>query len=180
VPNASYPENVCRDSCTYCGDGLVNNGEACDFNDPSAPSNCSNMCRFVDFQGCTPGYWRQEHHFGNWEFYTPSELFSDIFGRTFTVESHPGGGSRVTVHNPTMLEAVWADGGALEKLTSHAASALLNASGAAVDYAFSEAEVIAMFQSAYDSGDFEPTKNLFANANEEGCPLARSRPPRSR
>ncbi len=37
-------ENACRDNCTYCGDGIVNNGEECD--DPDDP-RCSDDCMVV-------------------------------------------------------------------------------------------------------------------------------------
>jgi hypothetical protein len=33
------------------------------------------------------------------------------------------------------------------------------------------AEVIAAFQAAFDSGDYETTKNMFKDANEAGCPM---------
>ena len=29
--------------------------------------------------GCTPGYWKQEQHFGNWYEYTPDYLVVDLF-----------------------------------------------------------------------------------------------------
>ncbi len=44
VPDPDFPDNLCRESCTYCGDGEVNNGEECDFNDPNAPPSCTNDC----------------------------------------------------------------------------------------------------------------------------------------
>lgn len=44
VPNQTYPNNICRADCTFCGDGIVNNGEQCDFNDPNAPANCNTDC----------------------------------------------------------------------------------------------------------------------------------------
>ena len=47
VPDDGFPNNLCRDTCTYCGDGIVNNGEDCDFNDPDAPPSCTNTCELV-------------------------------------------------------------------------------------------------------------------------------------
>ncbi len=47
-PPGSVPDtppgnmNVCRDNCTYCGDGIVNNGEECD--DPGNPA-CTDDCK---------------------------------------------------------------------------------------------------------------------------------------
>ena len=45
VPDLHFPDNLCRPSCTYCGDGEVNNDEECDFNDPNAPPSCTNDCK---------------------------------------------------------------------------------------------------------------------------------------
>lgn len=118
-------------------------------------------------QGCTPGYWRQEHHFDSWTDYAPEDLFSDVFARVITV----GAGGQDTIDNPTLLEAVWATGGGVSALARHAVAALLNAASPDVDYPYSVDEVIAMVQSAIDSGDFNATKDLFASANELGCPL---------
>ncbi|MFO7545302.1 MAG: hypothetical protein R6W77_07375, partial [Trueperaceae bacterium] len=118
-------------------------------------------------EGCTPGYWRQEHHFDSWTGYAPEELFSDAFSRVITIRA----GGRSTIEDPTLLEAVWATGGGVNALARHAVAALLNASSADVDYPYSAADVIAMVQAAIDSGDFNTTKNQLEYANELGCPL---------
>jgi hypothetical protein len=60
IPDMGFPDNVCRESCTYCGDGEVNNGEECDFNDPNAPPECQTDCTIQEGEGCifrTPGFW---------------------------------------------------------------------------------------------------------------------------
>ena len=65
-------------------------------------------------------------------------------------------------------------GGGLNALARHAVAALLNAADPDVDpdpLFDTTAEVIAAFQDAFDSGDFQPTKNLFAASNEAGCPI---------
>ena len=41
-----------------------------------------------------------------------------------------------------------------------------------MNYLFSEASVISQTQAAIDSGDFQPTKNIFETENELGCPLS--------
>jgi hypothetical protein len=112
-------------------------------------------------EGCTPGYWRQDQHFDSWVDYAPGDSFDVVFGRDV-----PG--------SPTLLDAVWARGGGLNALMRHAVAALLNASNPDVNpvAAFNTpAEVIDAFQAAFDSGDYETTKNLFAASNEAGCPL---------
>jgi hypothetical protein len=70
--------------------------------------------------------------------------------------------------------ALKAKGGGVKALTRHATAALLNASSSDVnaEAAFdTTAEVIAAYQAAFDSGDYELTKDAFEEADEEGCPL---------
>jgi hypothetical protein len=113
------------------------------------------------FEGCTPGYWKQPQHFDSWEGFAPGDSFESVFGRAI-----PG--------NPTLLEALGTRGGGLSALLRHAAAALLNASSSAVDPvpAFdTTAEVILAFQAAFDSQDYEPTKDLLDASNNNGCPL---------
>ena len=112
-------------------------------------------------QGCTPGYWKQSQHFGSWVTYDQDDLFETVFGRNV-----PG--------NPTLLDALGANGGGINALMRHSVAALLNAASGSVNYGATPAEVIAAFQAAYDSDDLETQKNIFAGWNERGCPLARA------
>jgi hypothetical protein len=48
---------------------------------------------------------------------------------------------------------------------------LLNSVNPDVSYEFSTAEVIAIVQDAYATGDFRTAKNLLQDQNESGCPL---------
>ncbi len=107
-------------------------------------------------EGCTPGYWKQPHHFDSWVSYSPGDSFDAVFG--------------VSSSFATLLDALEAKGGGENALARHAVAALLNADSS-VDYDLSVAEVIAEVQAAYASGDFETSKNLFAGYNEQGCPL---------
>jgi hypothetical protein len=110
-------------------------------------------------EGCTPGYWRQAQHFANWPApYTPTASFHEAFG----VNAFPG---------RTLRDVVNLSGGGLNALGRHAVAALLNAESGQVDYGLSVADVIAQFQAAYGSGDYEATKDAFAALNEAGCPL---------
>jgi hypothetical protein len=107
-------------------------------------------------QGCTPGYWKQEHHFDSWVGYSPSDSFDAVFGVSY------GG---------TLAEAAGAKGGGANALARHAVAALLNSATGGVDYLYSTADVISMVQAAFASGDFNGTKDLFEAQNEMGCPL---------
>ena len=106
-----------------------------------------------------PGFWRQDQHFDSWALtgYSPNDAYDPTFGVNGSFE--------------TLLDAVWAKGGDENALARHAVAALLNAASPEVDYAYSVAEVLAMVQAAYASGDFEDTKDNFEYQNELGCPL---------
>jgi hypothetical protein len=73
--------------------------------------------------------------------------------------------------NPTLLEALELRGGGLNRLMAQATAALLNAAHDGVNYPFTDDEVIAKFQAAFDSGDYGPTADAFAAANDGECPL---------
>jgi TolB protein len=49
-PNPLQPGN-CRQSCTYCGDGLVNNAEACDDGNGIPGDGCENNCTLTPVCG---------------------------------------------------------------------------------------------------------------------------------
>ncbi len=110
-------------------------------------------------EGCTPGYWKQEHHFDSWVGYSPNQLFSSVFEDAF-----PG---------MTLLDVLWQGGGGLKALGRHTVAALLNASSGGVDYEFTTAEVIQAFNNTYPAvgAGYEIQKNIFAQENERGCPL---------
>jgi hypothetical protein len=57
-PPGSIPagtNNTCRADCTYCGDGITQAGEACDYNNPNDPitaaHHCSTTCTVLPFCG---------------------------------------------------------------------------------------------------------------------------------
>jgi hypothetical protein len=111
-------------------------------------------------EGCTPGYWRQEQHFDSWPApYTPGTLFSDVFEDAF-----PG---------LTLLDVVDLGGGGLNALGRHTVAALLNGASPDVNYPFTDAEVIDLFNDVFPGSDedYEALKDIFEAANEAGCPL---------
>jgi uncharacterized repeat protein (TIGR01451 family) len=109
-------------------------------------------------QGCTPGYWKQGHHFDSWTSpYTPKTLFSDVFEDAF-----PG---------KTLLEVLGQGGGHLIALGRHTVAALLNAASPDVSYDLAVQEVIDMFNAKFPGGDYEELKDWFEDFNEQGCPL---------
>ena len=114
-------------------------------------------------QGCTPGYWKQEHHFADWTLpYQPDDLFSEHFEDAF-----PG---------LTMVEVADGNGGGLVALGRHTVAAVLNAANPEVSYDMTPQQVIDAFNAVYpgSKGDYETLKNEFEDLNEQGCPLNNS------
>ena len=153
-----------REPTPACGDGNLDPGEQCDDGNTVAGDGCSATCTIeppIGGDGCTPGYWKQSHHFDSWPNppYAPlTTTFESVFGRDV-----PG--------NPTLVAALNLCCGGLNALMRETVAALLNAASPDVDFDLTVADVIAGFQAAFDSGDFETTKNLFEGLNELGCPL---------
>lgn len=111
-------------------------------------------------EGCTPGYWKQPHHFDSWPApYQPSDLFSAYFDDAF-----PG---------MTLLEVLSQGGGKLIALGRHTVAALLNAASSGVNYNLSATDVVNAFNAAYPGTDraYNQLKEQFAGYNEQGCPL---------
>jgi hypothetical protein len=114
-------------------------------------------------EGCTPGYWKQDHHFDSWQVYAPTDSFNAVFGITGPFAD-----------SLTLLGALQQGGGGINALGRHAVAALLGSVHSGVDYGLTEAEVIEKTKAAYESGiatQIEGTKNVFAALNEKGCPL---------
>lgn len=111
-------------------------------------------------EGCTPGYWKQAHHFDSWTApYAPTTLFSAVFDNAF-----PG---------MTLLQVLENGGGGLDALGRHTVAALLNAASSDVSYGMTPAQVIAAFNSVYPGTNtsYQTQHTIFANANERSCPL---------
>ena len=121
-------------------------------------------------EGCTPGYWKQKHHFDSWVDFEPNDLFSDVFGETITVRY---GKKKRKVTDPTLRQALKAKGGGINALARHTVAALLNAASPDVSYDLSVDDVIDEFNDVYPGTkqDYNSLKNYFEGFNEQGCPL---------
>ncbi len=111
-------------------------------------------------QGCTPGYWKQPHHFRSWPApYQPSDLFSAYFENAF-----PG---------KTLLQVLSQGGGGLVALGRHTVAALLNAASSNVSYDLTVQQVVDAFNAAYPgtTSSYNTLKDRFEYFNEQGCPL---------
>ncbi|MHC4319276.1 MAG: hypothetical protein ACYS1B_12135, partial [Planctomycetota bacterium] len=122
-------------------------------------------------EGCTPGYWKQEHHFCSWPApYEPNQMFSMWFDDAFA------GKSLLTV----LSQPASSDPGPnqLNSLGRHTVAALLNAASLDVAYDLGPAAVVEMFNDAYpgDKSDYNGVKAIFRGFNEQGCPLGNCNP----
>lgn len=121
-------------------------------------------------EGCTPGYWKQEQHFGSWTPpYTPDTNLRDIFVTT-PVELIP---------DDTLLEALnYGGGGGVEGATQillrAAVAALLNAASPDVTFPVSVGHVVDTTIDRIES-QYRPTiltrAAYFDSINNLGCPL---------
>lgn len=109
--------------------------------------------------GCTPGYWKQKHHFDSWTGFTQNQDYDAVFG----VDAFSP--------NRTLLQALSSGGGKMDRLGRHSVAALLNTSNGEVEYGMSTADVIAMVQQAVASGNYDWAADQLEALNERGCPL---------
>ena len=130
------------------------------------------VCKAVERgdEGCTPGYWKQEQHFGNW----PVNPYTYTFGEAFAtacVEAYPAGkpdDDMGDICDLLLLDALKLRGGGVNALSRHAAAGWLNATSS-VNYMWSVSEVEAAFMAG--------NKAVLEDANESYCPLGRSELP---
>lgn len=124
-------------------------------------------------EGCTPGFWK--NHPEDWPAgVTPDTKMSAIFngGSFTTIITIKVNNQQVT--DPTIMQALNAQGGGVNALARHAAAAYLNAitSNDDIDYQFNANEVINRYRWALDgTSNPETIKNIFEAENEKGCPL---------
>jgi protocatechuate 3,4-dioxygenase beta subunit len=121
-------------------------------------------------EGLTPGFWKQSQHFDAWTApYSPQTPAPAGFVNNYNTVFNLTAGQEDS--SLTLLGALGRGGGGKNALGRHAVAALLNAASGGVEYAFSEAQVKAMVENAYDTNNFEPTKDQLAKENEKGADL---------
>jgi hypothetical protein len=129
-------------------------------------------CPPKEFNGCTPGYWKQPQHFDSW--------VSTGFSPNQTLESVFDVPNSLGLDNVTLVEALALPGGpgvsgAARILLRAGVAALLNAASSGVDYPLSTAQVIAEVNAALASNDrstiLSPATELDDLNNQGECPL---------
>jgi uncharacterized repeat protein (TIGR01451 family) len=148
------------------------------------PANCNldntetitsgDCCPIVGEAGCTPGFWKNnavKKGANAWcDTYDPDDDFSDTFGISEQVLRDKG---KDVFSDPTLLEALNANGGGINALARHATAALLNACSDCIDYPMSAAGIIAAVQDAIADGEdaIQALHTQLAEYNEAGCPV---------
>ena len=129
-------------------------------------------------EGCTPGYWKNngdKHGASAWcERFEPSDPISMHF-----VLNNPlviRGKGKSTITDPTLLQALDANGGGVNAMIRHGVAAMLNACSDCVQYQYSSPDqVISMIEDTLnEEGDYytvDELHSMFAEYNEAGCPV---------
>jgi uncharacterized repeat protein (TIGR01451 family) len=143
---------------TYDLDGLLDNRTTVDLAPGEDNLDADFGYRLIGGQGCTPGYWKQPHHFDSWTDFSPAERYNDVFGVSASFDLR-------------LLEALRQGGGKEIALGRHAVAALLNATSRGVTFLYSRWHVYAIVRDAYVTGDFNSAKDLLEAQNQQGCPL---------
>ncbi|MEK7063697.1 MAG: hypothetical protein AAB955_03345 [Patescibacteria group bacterium] len=113
-------------------------------------------------QYCSPGYWKQSHHFDSYVTYSPTDSFNTVFGRN----AFPG---------KTLVQVLSQGGGGLNAYGRKAVGALLNSTS--MSSGLTAGQVIAKFQATYDGAPSGKAANEYYGAanpeftQAENCPL---------
>lgn len=120
------------------------------------------------FEGCTPGFWRQAHHYEYWSGFSPDDTWGGVFDDPGS-HSPPGRNPTPFTASSRLGDVVELGGGEIFALARHAVAALLNASSPDVDYPLTVAEVVSLVNAALASEEYEVSKNQIEAYNELGC-----------
>jgi hypothetical protein len=130
----------------------------------------------VPFQGCTPGYWKQDQHFGSWHIYVPTGSSATLLKSLFNLNGFTNLDGNSTA-NDTLLDALNYQGGddlrgAAQILLRAAAASVLNAQS--VNYPKTLAQIQSAVNSALASSNRTTMLELASILdvlNNAPCPL---------
>lgn len=121
-------------------------------------------------QGLTPGYWK--NHVEAWPdgsrnpdlIITSGVYFDEVFEDVFPLFDLSAAG--LELPHETLLSCLQQGGGGEKAFLRHAVAALLNSQ--TFDHAYSLYYVSWVVSKAYETGDFEPWKNILEQGNQAG------------
>jgi hypothetical protein len=122
-----------------------------------------------DYEGCTPGFWRQAHHHQFWTGFSPAGAWTTAFATLGGTHKEPGRNGATFSDATTLGAAVQFGGGGIFALARHAVAAILNASNPNIDYPLTVAQVQALVNAAIASGNYNGAKDILEAHNELGC-----------
>lgn len=82
-------------------------------------------CLAVSDNPKEPGFWKQDQHFDYWNIYSPDMKWSDVFGESITIQWQDKGRPK-NIEDPTLLQALQANGDGINALARQAVADLLN------------------------------------------------------
>ena len=122
-------------------------------------------------EGCTPGFWKNngdKKGASAWYCYVPSDDFSYVFGIPEQILRDKG---KKVFTNPTLLQALGANGSGVNLMARSAVAALLNACNPDVLYPLTETEIKTAVQDAVDAGLEQELGEYLDDLNNLGCPI---------
>lgn len=171
-------------SVPYCGEGVFENwaevtANPVDFLDVIDANDCATICcPSPPPSGCTLGFWKKNadnHGASAWcDRFSPSDTISDHFFLNEPLEIRGKGKSTIT--DPTLLQALEANGGGVNAMIRQGVAAMLNACSDCVNYEISDPlQVIMMIEETLNgepgADTVDELHSMFAEWNEAGCPL---------
>ncbi len=135
---------------------------------------CARQQEQTGGEGCTLGYWKQQHHFDSWTGYTQAQLLNTVF------DFNGGASAFASLGTSSLLAALDFKGGpdataAARLLLKQAVAGLLSAANPDVDYSLTTAQIVAQVNAALDTGNRNTMLALadtIDRYNNMGCPLS--------
>ena len=173
--NAVCPHNrTLTNTVSLTSNGITSSSSAsvAVFTATTPPAGCTPPPPPPLVAGCTPGYWKQSHHFDSWPMgYAPNRLIGTVFSGTTAAPYNLGG--------TTMVNALQGDGGptivdAARILLRAATAAVLNSASTSFSYPLTTAQIVAQVNGALATQNRATILNLATTLdryNNARCPL---------
>jgi hypothetical protein len=148
------------------------------------PKDANDCCEIPGGgEGCTPGFWKNNADKWNasaWcDLFSPSMKISDVFELDEPLTIFIGGNpnkSSSYITDPTLLQALGANGGGVNAMIRHGVAAMLNACSDCVNYPNNDPfEIVLMIEDTLNgvpgAYSVDELHYMFAGWNEYGCPV---------
>jgi hypothetical protein len=176
VPPEWTDPNICLEVAAHWD--IFDDKDGCLDNEDTIDANACCPVEYPGGEGCTPGFWKNngdKHGASAWcDSFSPSMKISDVFFLNEPLVIRGKGKSTIT--DPTLLQALDANGGGVNAMIRHGIAAMLNACSPCVQYPInSPLQVIFMIEDALNGvGPYtiDELHAIFAGHNEDNpCPV---------